>query len=277
MTEDLTPVFNIYSSRYSNIFNNLSRPLNHFGLNAFFYCTIDSKGGYTMISNRPDATDVFFSNRLFIFNPFMCHPDNYSHNQMILTTDFPHKGFHESQKMITEASGIENLLCIYKKEKDLTHLLQFSSSDKKIPLSSVCINNLSILSSFGDYFIKEWKLYFSQMEPYKINIANLLGPMFFEKNPKLQMGCEKALRRKFLKEIGILNEGDIECSELSKRQMDCIERFLEGKTAKQIAKNLHLSNRTIEGYLEEIKSKFGCHTKSELFEILHKYKTYNLL
>lgn len=50
----------------------------------------------------------------------------------------------------------------------------------------------------------------------------------------------------------------------SKREIECIFHLLRGKKSRQIAEALHLSKRTIDFYIENIKNKMGCHTKSEL-------------
>jgi PAS domain S-box-containing protein len=51
---------------------------------------------------------------------------------------------------------------------------------------------------------------------------------------------------------------------LSVRQSECLYYLVRGMTAKQIAKTLHLSHRTIEFYLDNLKVKFQCKTRSEL-------------
>lgn len=51
---------------------------------------------------------------------------------------------------------------------------------------------------------------------------------------------------------------------LSNRQSQCLYHLVRGLTAKQIAKVLGLSNRTIEFYLENLKEKFNCPNKSDL-------------
>lgn len=54
--------------------------------------------------------------------------------------------------------------------------------------------------------------------------------------------------------------------ELSTRQAQCLFYLLRGKTAKEIAKLLHLSSRTVEDYLSTIKSKMDCTNKAQLIE-----------
>lgn len=51
---------------------------------------------------------------------------------------------------------------------------------------------------------------------------------------------------------------------LSKRQLQCLYHLAMGKTAKQIAKQLDLSHRTVEFYIDNIKKKLDCYSRSEL-------------
>ena len=51
---------------------------------------------------------------------------------------------------------------------------------------------------------------------------------------------------------------------ITPRERTCLMQLIKGKTSKQIADSLKLSIRTIESYLNNIKHKLGCKTKSEL-------------
>lgn len=53
---------------------------------------------------------------------------------------------------------------------------------------------------------------------------------------------------------------------LTDRQHQCISLLLQGKTNNQVAEALKLSPRTIESYIENIKNKLGCNSKSMLIE-----------
>lgn len=52
---------------------------------------------------------------------------------------------------------------------------------------------------------------------------------------------------------------------LSDRECECLKQLVLGKTAAEIGQSLHLSPRTIESYLENLKEKLSCHSKRELF------------
>lgn len=51
---------------------------------------------------------------------------------------------------------------------------------------------------------------------------------------------------------------------LSDREIECLQQLLHGKTAMEIGQFLHLSPRTVESYLENLKEKLSCHSKREL-------------
>lgn len=55
-------------------------------------------------------------------------------------------------------------------------------------------------------------------------------------------------------------------AKLPLRQAQCLFFLLRGKPIKAIAKILCLSPRTIESYIENIKIRFNCSTKSELID-----------
>lgn len=58
---------------------------------------------------------------------------------------------------------------------------------------------------------------------------------------------------------------------LSKRQVDCIILLTKGMTSKMIAEELNLSKRTIDHYIEMLKIKLKCASKSELVEKALKF------
>jgi DNA-binding CsgD family transcriptional regulator len=53
---------------------------------------------------------------------------------------------------------------------------------------------------------------------------------------------------------------------LSRQQIECLLWLIKGMTIKQIAKKMNLSPRTIESYLEVIKKKLHCSSRTELIE-----------
>lgn len=54
---------------------------------------------------------------------------------------------------------------------------------------------------------------------------------------------------------------------LSPREIECTKWVAKGLTNKQIAKEMMISSRTVEGYIENIKRKMSCYRKEQLVEI----------
>lgn len=53
---------------------------------------------------------------------------------------------------------------------------------------------------------------------------------------------------------------------LSKREKQCLFYLIRGKTAKSIGEILHISYRTVECYINGLKDKLNCRTRSELID-----------
>jgi DNA-binding CsgD family transcriptional regulator len=58
---------------------------------------------------------------------------------------------------------------------------------------------------------------------------------------------------------------------LSPRQLDCALLMTEGHTAKEIGKELSLSHRTVEDYIEVLKLKFEAKNRIHLIKLLQKH------
>ena len=56
-----------------------------------------------------------------------------------------------------------------------------------------------------------------------------------------------------------------DCS-LTKRELDCVFYLIRGNSSKQIAKNLFLSPRTVESYIQNIKDKWQCDSKQQVID-----------
>ena len=59
-------------------------------------------------------------------------------------------------------------------------------------------------------------------------------------------------------------------SNLTRRESECLELILNGKSTKEIAKILDISYRTVEKHQESIKTKYGCKTIHQLVSQLLK-------
>lgn len=57
---------------------------------------------------------------------------------------------------------------------------------------------------------------------------------------------------------------------VARREMECLNHLLKGMSAKQTAYELHLSTRTVEKYLNNLRKRLKCRTKVELLNKVYQ-------
>ena len=57
---------------------------------------------------------------------------------------------------------------------------------------------------------------------------------------------------------------------LTQREAECIAGLLQHGTMKTIARNLNISHRTVEYYIQNVKAKIQCYTKADLIKHIKK-------
>ncbi len=106
---------------------------------------------------------------------------------------------------------------------------------------------------------------------YTSNLSELVG--FFS---QLVMIDNKKLSdllygtQLFQKEIGLatshffkIDSGNDNCT-FTQRETQCLFYTIRGASAKMVANKLNLSPKTVEFYIDNLKEKFGCYSKSDL-------------
>lgn len=166
------------------------------------------------------------------------------------------------------------------------HFMSFKDAINKTVLDFIKKDNAlftlshdkKVLTQHSKLLIEQ-DLYFQNgaIDPY----ITLKMPWFNEKNDLIGiLGCSALLSKQPIAEfitqitrLGLINQRDFYRKENSKikthitnREKDCLRYLVRGKTSKSIANMLGLSVRTIEFYIENLKSKFDVHSKEELIE-----------
>ena len=59
----------------------------------------------------------------------------------------------------------------------------------------------------------------------------------------------------------------------SKREEECLFHISAGKSAKEIARDIGISHRTVESYIANIKKKVGCRKQTDLVRIFTEYRS----
>jgi DNA-binding CsgD family transcriptional regulator len=184
--------------------------------------------------------------------------DANSINQKVNEHDANLSGFNS----VKEAVGKTCFSNLTKKSANIT-----TSNDKEVMQSH------RIKISEEDVFLSKTNLHRPTL--------SIKMPWYNDKNKVIGLfGCSIILGKhpladslSLIKNIGLLNTienpsnfvgTEINNAYLSKQQLSCAKLILSGMTLRKIAEQLNLSPRTVEKYIEIIKTKLHCRNKTEL-------------
>lgn len=141
----------------------------------------------------------------------------------------------------------------------------------------------NVVKNVFEFFLNHVKklerfcVYFRETGSELINYVNHSKVLFdYDAEPKLFTELARyneITDDKFYKSIEpkkIRVQGKVGEKTITKREFECLLWCIKDKTAKQIARILSLSPRTVEEYLGNLKNKLGCRSKYELIEIASK-------
>jgi DNA-binding CsgD family transcriptional regulator len=246
------------SEKHSKKIHKLTTPiLNQLGLNYFATQTVTNDGLWKIIGNTPEWLAFSADNQFYLHDPSLIDPQRYT-SGVTLATAHEHPEFRDTLiKVAVEQYDIDNCLCIIEKNPSSCEFYFFASSAHNKKIVNTYLNNLHYLRQFTQYFKKEAKNILNQADNYQINIAELKKMRFFADDNVLEITQSTPLSALFAK--------------ITVREQDCLYYYLQGKTAKETAKQLGLSFRTVEEHLHNLKIKLGCQHKRDLLKLFATY------
>jgi DNA-binding CsgD family transcriptional regulator len=264
-----------YIFKHSDAIRKTTRPIRErFGVEYFTYHRIDRDGKYTVLVDRPDWADHYVTNKLYLNDPYLRHPDVFFPGVCLMD----HHGSEEYRERIVkeakEATGLDLCAMMIQKDEKGVEFFGFAGRKGSCALEKVYLNQSYLLESFGEYFKKQLNPILFQMESEAGFLVNLKGEHFFSDEP-LYPEIPNPECLAFLEDIDVKEARAF--SRLSPREKQCLQLLLEGRSSKETAAILNLSPRTVETYFENLKKKFSCWNKQELFALARGFANYRLL
>ncbi len=260
-----------YIIRHSDTIRKITSPLKtHFGVEYFTYHKIDPAGRYTVLLNRPDWAEKYVDEKIYLNDPYLRHPENYEEG---ITCVGANGSNSYKKKILIKAQEILNsdtCILLIQKQGGTVEFFGYSANNENRSLLDLALNNQPLLKSFGDYFKQELKIVLQNME--EGFLPALKGSDFFQRE---KIG-QKDPHTSFLAEIGLAEKTKLR-SLLTKREVECLQHLIEGYTLKETAFLLNLSSRTVESYINNIKSKWDGPFASDVKTIARELKQLGLL
>jgi DNA-binding CsgD family transcriptional regulator len=143
--------------------------------------------------------------------------------------------------------NIWNIFTQYERTQNSAEVWFFAADRASPDMANFYFNHQEVLKSFMQYF-KE------RGAPILIPRSDIL--IATELNLHTQERDDKAQIKQFLDDIGMKYKS--KNFSLSMREKECIQYLIMGKTAKEIARLLRISFRTVEFHIKNVKQKTGC-------------------
>lgn len=251
------------SRKYKDKIAQVLDPLKvHFGIDVFWHYSIQPDGHFMHLSSTPDVMEGYFENGNHLSNPFFKHPKYYK-PQAILTHQIKDIDYQKTLEFTKKQYKYDRSLLILDQKENGYHGIGFATTHDSQQLNHL-FQDLDLVHKFLKYYHTEMEEVFKKVDDQKIPLAQILGTRFLTPPAPNLFGVSKMKRRLFLDAIG--HKKSLIKIHLTPREIDCIAWHLQGKTAAQIAERLQLSRRTVEHYMETLKEKLGCRSKTEIYD-----------
>jgi LuxR family transcriptional regulator len=253
MMKNLHDLIKKYTIQHDRKIKKICSPLKEcLGVDFFTYYQIGGDGSFVLISNFPEQMDFYYSEKLYMFNPYLVHP-KLLRSGLAFTDTTLDSAYCKTLKASQSQFGLHHPFLILKKYQNSVELFCFSTKQKDFNRDEY-LCNAEVLQRFSAYFRRENKALIGKILHDGFNLQKAKKESFFKRAPNLPLSSSNRQIGRFLKSI---------CP-LSVREEECLELFKQGNSAQSTAAILELSERTIEHYFENIKEKLGCTSKWDL-------------
>lgn len=258
----------------SNIINELCQPLKKIGITYFTYIKNFDDGSQVNLSNSSEWIEHYYKYKLYQSSIFDKSSNIYFTGRYLWPEESALEVFHHGRQYFDSDHGIT---IIENSQKTIEYFF-FSGSRKNRYLRNLYLNHQDLLDNFIQYFKAKLAKILKEAELSRILIPRNVKETLLDVEGINQFLSNEitAAKQQLLSNLNFTvkqNEEDDTPKHqiwalLTPREMAVVTCLMAGKSAKESAKQLVISNRTVETHLENIKMKFNCRTKLELINKL---------
>ena len=259
---------NHFALTSANEVNDICRPLKDIGITYFNYLKIYKDGSRELLTNNAPWIDHFYKNALYLTAGVVdvehLLPKGYF---LWSELDLNDPAYSQGQ----ESFNIDNGVSFVIKRDEITYLYIFASTKDNMHINNFYIRNVDLFRRFIQYFHDRGSDLIKQAKSNKIVLPQ---QQIINSNRLKNIEIPSNVRRSFYKKTKMDKFYLLDVSD------DLY--LMVGATAKQCARQLGISYRTVETYIEEIKQKIfqflGINlSKGELAEFLIKTGIQNIV
>lgn len=241
--------------------NDLCKPLVHLGITTFSHLKVSPGNQLAVLCNHPRSLVNYVQKKYYEADPCV--------NIKLEITDFGQylvwdavecRG--KTREMLADSTSLDyrHVFTIIKKDGDVSHFYHFGTHMINPSIHLMYINNLDLLDRFITYFNTQVNQSKILLNAYDIvlNANQKKSCVAINENNSLLSNFQE---RRMMCLQDMLSEVT---PHLTPKEIQCIQMIINKMTAKEIAKKVGLSHRTIEDRINVLKDKFKVSNKADL-------------
>jgi LuxR family quorum-sensing system transcriptional regulator SolR len=218
------------------------KSLGLYGIRYLEFLRLYDDGSCIILASNKELIQYLFDNNVAIIAPIQDQFIQDNFHYFVLPIGCYERAIHD----IKAHYSLAYFLNLVERHPGYVDLYCFGADAYNHNIMNFYLNQIEILVQFKDYFKEKLSDLINRALTNKILLPSFMLPPY------------KGLKHTYCK----IRENPL----LTDRQVDCLYYLMNGMTAKQIAKRLNLSPRTVENHLEAIKVKMNCYSRIELFQ-----------
>ena len=266
------PFHDLLKKSYSEI-QNVTRPLRDtLSANYVTYNRLCNDGHWFFLPDRPDWIETYLNEGLYNENPFYRKTDQYHRG----IYDWRGLGSSRYQNDVVERAAkefnVEHSYVFIRPDNNGVDLLGIGFDKKNSKSHEFIMNSTGLLENFVQFLKKELSMTCDAFAKQAVHLPtaapNSYNLPIYNDQEKTTINLLQAIGQDEIVKL---------YSKLSRREKQCLKLMLTRHDARESGEALRLSKLTVQHYFENVKNKFGCRLKSEVFKIAHRMHTCNLL
>lgn len=270
---------NHFSLLSANEVNEICKPLQDIGVTYFNYLKIYKDGSRELLTNNAPWIDHFYRNALYLTSGVVSIEHFLPKGYFLWSElDLNDPAYSQGQESFNIGNGVSFVI----RRDEVTYLYIFASTKDNVHINNFYIRNVDLFWRFIQYF------QYRGSDLIKRAVANkivLPEQQIVSPNQLKNITIPSDIRASFYKKTEVDKFYLLDVSDdlyLTSKQAEVAAYLVIGATAKQCGRQLGISYRTVETYIEEIKQKvfkfLGINlSKSELAEFLTKTGIQNVV
>lgn len=256
-------------AQYNKKVRKLCEPLKQrLGIDHFHHTFITHDHRYFGLNNNTEMSKSYIDNEVYRCDPFVNRADASGIPNVCMPLFIISQQAQDEEAKFAEwanVAGLNHPLIIKRETNDGYEITSFYNESSSQSVINIYLNNLPMLIKFIEHFKSETTQLTNNLRDFSIDLSKAIGDEYFNAS-NMFLSNKKIIQT--APTLPVEEDSTKITDTLTRREKECVMRYVRNQTAKNIATGLGISIRTVEKHIDNARQKLGCKSKLELFKKL---------